>query len=33
MVADWMAQRFAGVPMANERWYVDNSGAVTKAPL
>jgi alpha-beta hydrolase superfamily lysophospholipase len=33
MVADWMAQRFAGVPMANERWYVDNSGAVMKTPL
>ena len=33
MVADWMAQRFAGVPMANERWYVDNTGAVTKTPL
>ena len=33
LVADWMAQRFAGKPMANERWYVDNTGAVTKAPL
>jgi dienelactone hydrolase len=33
MVADWMAQRFAGVPMANERWYVDNAGAVIKTPL
>jgi alpha-beta hydrolase superfamily lysophospholipase len=33
MVADWMAQRFAGLPMANERWYVDNTGAVTKTPL
>ncbi len=33
MVADWMAQRFAGVPMANERWYVDNTGGVKKTPL
>ena len=33
MVADWMAQRFAGVPMASQRWYVDNFGAVTKTPL
>ena len=28
-----MAQRFAGRPMANERWYVDNTGAVTKTAL
>ena len=33
LVADWMAQRFAGKPMANERWYVDNAGAVTKTAL
>jgi len=33
LVADWMAARFAGKPMANERWYVDNSGAVTKTAL
>src|ERR1041384_1855943 len=33
MVADSMAARFAGKPMANERWYVDNSGAVTKTAL
>jgi dienelactone hydrolase len=33
MVADWMAARFAGKPMSNERWYVDNSGAVTKTAL
>jgi len=33
LVADWMAQRFAGKPMANERWYVDNTGAVTKTAL
>jgi hypothetical protein len=33
MVADWMAARFAGKPMPSERWYVDNSGAVTKTAL
>ncbi len=33
MVADWMAARFAGKPMASERWYVDNSGVVTKTAL
>jgi hypothetical protein len=33
LVADWMADRFAGKPMASERWYVDNSGAVKKKPL
>ena len=33
MVADWMAARFAGKPMSNERWYVDNSGAVTRTAL
>jgi hypothetical protein len=33
LVADWMAARFAGKPMASERWYVDNGGAVTKAAL
>jgi len=33
LVADWMAQRFAGLPMANERWYVDNTGAVTNTAL
>jgi dipeptidyl aminopeptidase/acylaminoacyl peptidase len=33
MVADWMAARFAGKPMASERWYVDDSGGVTKTPL
>jgi hypothetical protein len=30
MVADWMADRFAGKPMASERWYVDNGGQVSK---
>ena len=33
LVADWMAARFAGQPMASERWYVDNGGAVTKTAL
>jgi dienelactone hydrolase len=33
LVADWMAARFAGLPMASERWYVDNSGAVTKTAI
>lgn len=33
LVADWMADRFAGKSMASERWYVDNSGAVKKTPL
>ena len=28
-----MAARFAGKPMSNERWYVDNSGAVTRTAL
>jgi dipeptidyl aminopeptidase/acylaminoacyl peptidase len=33
LVADWMAARFAGKPMPSERWYVDNSGTVTKTSL
>jgi dienelactone hydrolase len=33
LVADWMAARLAGKPMASEKWYVDNSGGVTKTPL
>jgi len=33
MVADWMVERFAGKPLASERWYVDSTGAVTKTPL
>jgi alpha-beta hydrolase superfamily lysophospholipase len=33
LVADWMAARFAGRPMASERWYVENSGAVIRTPL
>jgi dienelactone hydrolase len=33
LVADWMAARLDGKPMASERWYVDNSGGVTKTAL
>jgi dienelactone hydrolase len=33
LVADWMAARLAGKPMASERWYVDNFGSVSKTPL
>jgi dienelactone hydrolase len=33
MVADWMIERFAGKPLASERWYVESNGAVTKTPL
>jgi dipeptidyl aminopeptidase/acylaminoacyl peptidase len=33
LVADWMAERFAGKPMASERWYVDHHGAVSKTAL
>ncbi len=33
MVADWMIERFAGKPMASERWYVEGSGNVVKTPL
>jgi hypothetical protein len=33
MVADWMVERFAGKPLASERWYVDSAGAVTRTPL
>jgi dienelactone hydrolase len=33
LVADWMAARLAGRPMASERWFVENSGAVVRTPL
>jgi dienelactone hydrolase len=33
LAADWMAARLAGKPMASERWYVESSGRVVKAPL
>ncbi|MBM3528414.1 MAG: alpha/beta hydrolase [Alphaproteobacteria bacterium] len=32
-VADWMLERFAGKPMASERWFVENSGSVSKSSL
>jgi alpha-beta hydrolase superfamily lysophospholipase len=32
-VANWMAARFAGKPLASERWYVDTGGKITKTPL
>ena len=31
-MAEWMADRVAGKPFANERWYVDNAGKVHKTP-
>ncbi len=33
LVADWMAARLAGKPMASERWFVENSGNVVKTAL
>ncbi|HEU5276442.1 MAG TPA: alpha/beta hydrolase [Xanthobacteraceae bacterium] len=33
MVADWMIERFAGKPLASERWYVEANGNVAKTPL
>jgi dienelactone hydrolase len=33
LIADWMAARLAGKPLASERWYVDSTGAVTTTPL
>jgi dienelactone hydrolase len=33
LVADWMVARFAGKPMPSERWYVDNSGTVTRTAM
>jgi dienelactone hydrolase len=33
LVADWMAARIADKPMKSERWFVDNTGKVTKTPL
>ena len=33
LVADWMAARLAGKPMASERWFIENSGNVIKTPL
>jgi dipeptidyl aminopeptidase/acylaminoacyl peptidase len=33
LVADWMADRFAGKPFRNERWYVTAGGQIEKTPL
>jgi hypothetical protein len=33
MMADWMAARLNGEPMASERWFVESSGKVAKTPL
>ena len=33
LAADWMAARFAGKPLASERWYVDGTGRVTKTAI
>ncbi len=33
LVADWMAARLAGEPLASERWFVTSSGTVIKSPL
>jgi dienelactone hydrolase len=33
LVADWLADRVAGKPMANEHWYVRASGQIDKRPL
>ena len=33
LVADWMAARLAGEPMASERWFVDAGGRVNKTAL
>lgn len=30
LLADWLAARLAGKPVASERWYVDGTGKVTK---
>jgi dienelactone hydrolase len=32
-VANWIAARLAGKPIASERWYIDATGRVTKTPL
>jgi hypothetical protein len=33
LVADWVSARLAGKPIANERWFVDTSGRITKGAL
>ena len=32
-MAEWMRDRMAGKPLASERWYVDNTGKVSKTPF
>ena len=33
MIADWLADRVAGKPMASEHWYVRGTGQIDKNPL
>lgn len=33
LLADWVAARFAGQPLASERWFVDAAGRVSVTPL
>jgi len=33
LVADWLADRLAGKPMASERWFVTAGGQVDRAPM
>ena len=33
LVADWLADRVNGKPLANEHWYVRNNGQIEKKPL
>jgi hypothetical protein len=32
LVADWLADRLAGKPMASERWFVRANGQIDKTP-
>jgi hypothetical protein len=33
LVADWLADRLAGKPMASERWFVRSNGQIDKTPF
>ena len=33
LIADWLADRVAGKPFANEYWYVRSNGQIDKKPL
>jgi hypothetical protein len=33
LVADWLAARLNGKPVASERWFVQATGQVVKTPL